>query len=90
MTGTARFRSGGDVAIVGYSQSQIVRHADVSLGALAVETARAAIQDSGLDIADVDGFTTGALLPTAGGHAAIDGVSIVTPTWLAQALGVNP
>jgi acetyl-CoA acetyltransferase len=90
VTRSARFRSGGDVAIVGYSQSQIVRHADQSLGVLAVETARAAIEDSGLNVSDVDGFTTGALLPTAGGHAAIDGVSIVTPTWLAQALGVNP
>lgn len=90
MTGRARFRSGGDVAIVGYGQSQIVRHADQPLGVLAVETARAAIKDAGLQVADVDGFTTGALLPTAGGHAVIDGVSIVTSTWLAQALGVNP
>ena len=43
-----------------------------------------------MEIADVDGFTTGTLLPTAGAHASIDGFSVVTPTWLAQSLGVNP
>ena len=30
------------------------------------------------------------LLPSAGSHAARDGVSMVTPHWLAQHLGVNP
>jgi acetyl-CoA acetyltransferase len=87
---TARFTARNKVAIAGYAQSTIVRNADRPLGAIAVETARAAIADAGLTVADVDGFTTGALLPTAGGHATVDGVSIVTPNWLAQALGVNP
>ena len=41
-------------------------------------------------MADVDGFTTGSLLPTAGGQTIVDGVSIVTSNWLAEALGVNP
>jgi acetyl-CoA acetyltransferase len=85
-----RFDARGRVAIAGYAQSPIVRHADRPLGAIAVDTARAAIADAGLTIADVDGFTTGALLPTAGGQAAIDGVSVVTANWLAEALGVNP
>ena len=67
-----------------------MRHADRPLGAIAVDTARAAIEDAGLSVADVDGFTTGSLLPTSGGHASVDGVSIVTANWLAEALGVNP
>jgi acetyl-CoA acetyltransferase len=83
---TARSR----VAIAGYAQSPIVRHADRPLGAIAVDVARAAIVDAGLTVAEVDGFTTGALLPTAGDHASVDGESIVTANWLAQALGVNP
>ena len=67
-----------------------MRHADRPLGAIAVDTARAAIADAGLTVADVDGFTTGSLLPSAGGQAIVDGVSVVTPNWLAESLGVNP
>ena len=52
--------------------------------------AREAIADAGLRVEDVDGFTTSSLLPTAGDHAAVDGVSTVTPNWLAAQLGVNP
>ena len=90
MTARDRFAAGGRVAIAGYAQSPIARHAGKSLGVVAVETARAAIADAGLTVADVDGFTTGSLLPSAGGHAAVDGVSIVSANWLAEALGVNP
>ena len=85
-----RFKARNRVAIAGFAQSPIVRHADRTLGAIAVDTARAAIADAGLTVADVDGFTTGSLLPTAGGQAMVDGVSIVTSNWLAEALGVNP
>ena len=87
MTG---FRAGGDVAIVGYAQSDIERHAGRILGALAVDTARRAIGDAGLTVADVDGFVTGALFPTAGAHAVQDGISIVSANWLAERLGTNP
>ena len=78
------------VAIVGYAQSQLVRHADRPLGTLTVETARQAIDDAGLALADVDGFVTGSLFPTAGAHAVEDGVSLVSANWLARAVGVNP
>ena len=90
MTTRDRFAARNKVAIAGYAHSPIVRHADRPLGAIAVDVARAAIADAGLRVDDVDGFTTGALLPTAGGQAAIDGVSVVTSNWLAEALGVNP
>ena len=78
------------VVIAGYAQSPIVRHSDRTLGAIAVDTARAAIADAGLTVADVDGFTTGSLLPSSGGQAIVDGVSIVSAAWMAEALGVNP
>ena len=82
--------SSNQVAVVGYAQSQVQRHADSSLGALTVETARAAIADAGLTVADVDGFVTASLFPSAGAHAAVDGVSLVSANWLAEHLGVNP
>lgn len=83
-------RASNRVAIVGYAQSSVTRHSDLTLGALTVETARAAIDDAGLDVKQVDGFVTASLFPTAGAHAAEDGVSLVSANWLAERLGVNP
>jgi acetyl-CoA acetyltransferase len=85
----SRFRASRQVAVVGYGHSQVRRHADSSLGVLAVQTAREAIADAGLTPKDVDGFVSSALLPTAGSHTAQDGVSIVTSNWLAENLGAN-
>ncbi len=82
--------SSNRVAVVGYAQSEVQRHAPSSLGALTVETAREAIADAGLTIADVDGFVTASLFPSAGAHAVVDGVSLVSANWLAESLGVNP
>jgi acetyl-CoA acetyltransferase len=82
--------SSNRVAIVGYSQSPIERHSERTLGALTVDTARGAILDAGLEPHDVDGFVTASLFPTAGAHAAVDGLSVVSANWLAQHLGVQP
>jgi acetyl-CoA acetyltransferase len=84
------FSARHQVAIVGYAQSPVERHAARPLGVVAVDTARQAIADAGLEVAQVDGFAGSAMFPTAGAHAAVDGVSMVTPSWLAQHLGVNP
>ncbi len=73
---------------MGYAHSQVERHSDQVLGALAVDTARRAVADAGLEA--VDGFVTGSLFPTAGSHAVEDGVSLVSANWLAEHLGVNP
>ena len=78
------------VAVVGYAQSQMERHAASTLGALTVETARLAVADAGLEMGDVDGFVTASLFPTAGAHAATDGISLVSANWLAEHIGVNP
>ena len=82
--------SSNRVAVVGYAQSQVERHAASTLGALAVDTARRAIADAGLAPKDVDGFVTASLFPSAGAHAAVDGVSLVSAHWMAARLGVNP
>ena len=86
---SARFAASNKVAIVGYAHSQVTRHADKPLGVLAVDTARAAIADAGLRLEQIDGFVSSSLLPSAGGRAAEDGVSIVSSAWLAQHLGAT-
>ncbi len=78
------------VAVVGYAHSPIVKSFGRPLGAVAVDVARDAIADAGLRVDQVDGFTASARMPTAGDHATVDGVTMVTPNWLAAQLGVNP
>jgi acetyl-CoA acetyltransferase len=87
---SGRMPSSNRVAVVGFAQSQVERHAASTLGALAVVTARRAIADAGLGPKDVDGFVTASLFPSAGAHAAVDGVSLVSANWLAAHLGLNP
>lgn len=87
MTG---FHARHRVAIAGYAQSPIEQHAGRSLGALTLDTVKAAITDAGLRVDQIDGFTSSAMLPTAGSHVAVDGVSMVTSNWLAEHLGINP
>jgi len=87
---TGRFRAANQVVIAGFAHTTVERHASQSLGVLAVETARRAIADAGLGVEDIDGFVGATLLPTAGGHRVEDGVSIVSPNWLAQHLGADP
>jgi acetyl-CoA acetyltransferase len=86
----ARRRPNSEVAIAGYAISPVERHSGRPLGALALDTALAAIGDAGLRKEDIDGFTTGALLPSSGGHAAVDGTSMVTAQWMAEHLGIRP
>jgi acetyl-CoA acetyltransferase len=86
---TARFQARNKVAIVGYAQSQVERHAASPLGVLAVDTARAAIADAGLKTSDIDGFVASALFPTAGAHAVEEGISTVTANWMAEHLGAD-
>lgn len=87
---SAEFTARNRVAVVGFAHSPITRHADVPLGSLALDTARRAIGDAGLTPKEVDGFVTASLFPTAGDHAAVDGVSVVSSNWLAAHLGTDP
>ena len=86
---SGRAPASNEVAIVGFAQSDVRRHHESSLGVLAVDTARAAIADAGLEVADIDGFVSGSLLPSAGDHLAIDGISTVSSNWLAENLGAR-
>jgi acetyl-CoA acetyltransferase len=84
------FAARDKVAIVGCAQSPIAKRFDHPLGAVTVDVAREAIADAGLTVADIDGFTTSSLLPSAGDHAVVDGVSTVSANWLAANLGATP
>lgn len=84
------FEARNKVAIAGYAVSSARRNADKPLGALAAETARAAISDAGLTLEQIDGFVSSSMLPSAGGRTVEDGVSIVSSTWLAEHLGAAP
>lgn len=87
---TAGFAARNKVAVVGYAHSDIRRTADRPLGAVAVDVARAAIEDAGLRTEQVDGYVSSSLLPSSGGRTPEDGVSIVSSAWLAQRLGGDP
>jgi acetyl-CoA acetyltransferase len=78
------------VAIAGYAHTVIQRRSGRAVGAVAVETARAAIADAGLTVDQIDGFVSSSLLPSAGGRQVVDGVSIVSSAWLARSLGASP
>ncbi len=78
------------VAVVGYAHSKVQQHADQSLGALTIDIARQAIADAGLRPDQIDGFTSSAMMPSAGSHTAEEGVSTVSSIWLAEKLGINP
>jgi acetyl-CoA acetyltransferase len=85
-----RFTAAGEVALVGYAHSPIRRAHDVSLGALTLRTIREAVVDAGLELGQIDGFTTGALFPSSGGRSLTDGVEIVTSDWVVDQLQVQP
>ena len=84
------FDARNKVAIVGYAQSQIERHSRPLARLAPLDTRAPAIADAGLAVEQVDGFVASSLFPSAGAHLAEDGVSLVSPNWLAEHLGLNP
>src|SRR5437667_3806268 len=65
------------VAISGVGFSRVTRSAEGPLAAHALQAVKAAVDDSGLDMADIDGLATYPELP-ATGHAVVDGITIVS------------
>ncbi len=65
------------VAVSGVGYSQVTRSAEVPLAAHALQAVKAAVEDSGLAMSDIDGLATYPELP-ASGHAIVDGISIVS------------
>src|ERR671928_1994490 len=65
------------VALSGVGFSKVTRSAEIPLAAHALTAVKAAVEDSGLTLSDIDGLATYPELP-ATGHAEIDGISIVS------------
>jgi acetyl-CoA acetyltransferase len=65
------------IAVSGVGFSQATRTAERPLAAHALEAVKAAVEDSGLKLSDIDGLATYPELP-ATGHAEVDGISIVS------------
>ena len=65
------------IAVSGVGFSPATRTAERPLAAHALEAVKAAVEDSGLTLPDVDGLATYPELP-ATGHSEVDGISIVS------------
>ena len=65
------------VAVSGVGFSTVTRSAELLLAAHALQAVKAAVDDSGLTLADIDGLATYPELP-ATGHAVVDGITIVS------------
>ena len=65
------------VAVSGVGFSEVTRSAEIPLAAHALAAVKAAVEDSGLAMSDIDGLATYPELP-ATGHALVDGITIVS------------
>ena len=72
-------------AIVGVAYSKVARHADVSVGALAVEACKKAIDDAGLKVSDIDGLSVYPN-PSRLEAGTVDGVDFVGVNYIARVL----
>jgi acetyl-CoA acetyltransferase len=75
-------------AIVGVGYTPVVRHAQRSLGAIAMDAALDAIQDAGLTRDDIDGYVGTPWGPAVAGIQP-DGVGQISAAYLAGALGLK-
>lgn len=80
---------GARAAIVGMGHSKVYRHDDVSLGLLAIDACRQAIEDAGLTPGDIDGVCVDPSQPFDGLGAIMDGRNHVSPGYMVKALGLE-
>ena len=76
------------VAVVGVGYSKVARHADVSVGALAVEACKKAVDDAGLEMEDIDGISNYPS-PSRAGAGTVDGVDFVGINYIGKALNMK-
>ena len=76
-------------AVIGAGYSgPIERHADAPPGVLAVRAALAAAKDAGIDVSQIDGLSV-YTNPSRMNAGAIDGLDLVTATYLGRILGLT-
>jgi acetyl-CoA acetyltransferase len=76
-------------AIVGVGMSQIGRSLSYGAGAMAVDAVRAAVEDAGLKMSDIDGLTTYAGGYELGHQAERDGMDKASIDYMIGALGID-
>ena len=81
--------SGARAAIVGVGHSKVYRHDDVSLGLLAIDACRQAIEDARLTPRDIDGVCVCPGQPFDGLGTIVDGRNHVSPGYMVNALGLE-
>ena len=79
----------GKTAIVGIGYSEITRRPQKPLGLLAIDACRAAIADSGLDPAQIDGLATYPEMPFAGAGNR-DGEDVVSVMYIVNHIALAP
>ncbi len=73
------------VAVSGVGFSKVYRSAEIPLANLALDAVKAAVEDSGLKISDIDGLSAFSAL-SASGHDVVDGIAIVSVDYLRRML----
>jgi acetyl-CoA acetyltransferase len=87
--GRLRMNKQAQVAVIGFGHSKVYRRAEEPLGKLAVDAARAAISDAGLEGCDIDGVTTSPSHPAAS-TGSVDGIDTVGTYFMIRALKLDP
>jgi acetyl-CoA acetyltransferase len=79
------------VAIVGFGIAQSLRHAEVPVGSIGVDTADQAIKDAGLTRKQIDGVACGVSLPAYGSERVLrSGTSFVDSNFLINQMELEP
>lgn len=78
------------IAIAGIGYTELSRRSPRTLAALTVEATDAALADAGLQRTDIDGLATTPTMPVYGGaKGSVDGIDVVTPAFLSDALHIG-
>jgi acetyl-CoA acetyltransferase len=83
-----RNRLGGKVAVVGVGYSELPRRTTRSAASLTLDAIRAALDDAGLTMDDVDGMATYPEIPVFG-NPHVDGVDVVSVHYVSRLLGLT-
>lgn len=76
-------------AVIGVGHSRILRTDTEPLGQLALQAAREAAADAGIDLRQIDGLVSPVAHPAAGG-GTVEGLHFVGTNFMAAALGIEP
>jgi acetyl-CoA acetyltransferase len=76
-------------AVVGIGHSPVARFDEMPLGRLAVDACRAAIDDAGLKVSDIDGVVCAPMQPFDSESSSYQGRDVLTTSFLIPTMGLN-